>query len=104
MIALEHAYHGDMFGAMSVGQRGVFNAAYEQMLFDVSYLPFPERGAEQRTIDALERLLKSQPDAFAALIVEPLVLGAGGMRMYAPSGAGRDGGAVPPPRRVPHRR
>jgi adenosylmethionine-8-amino-7-oxononanoate aminotransferase len=73
-----------MFGAMAVGQRGLFNAAYEDMLFDVSYLPFPERGAEQRTIDALEHLLTSQPDAFAALIVEPLVLGAGGMRMYAP--------------------
>ena len=84
VIALEHAYHGDMFGAMSVGQRGLFNAAYEKMLFEVSYLPFPARGKEQRTIDALERLLKSQPNAFAALIVEPLVLGAGGMKMYAP--------------------
>ena len=54
------------------------------MLFEVSYLPFPERGTEPRTIEALERLLVSQPDNFAALIVEPLVLGAGGMRMYAP--------------------
>jgi adenosylmethionine-8-amino-7-oxononanoate aminotransferase len=84
IIALEHAYHGDMFGAMSVGQRGLFNVAYEPMLFEVSYLPFPARGSEQRTIDALERLLKSQPNHFAALIVEPLVLGAGGMLMYAP--------------------
>jgi adenosylmethionine-8-amino-7-oxononanoate aminotransferase len=84
IIALEHAYHGDMFGTMSVGQRGLFNVAYEPMLFDVSYLPFPARGSEERTIDALERLLKSQPNHFAALIVEPLVLGAGGMLMYAP--------------------
>ncbi len=61
MIALEHAYHGDMFGAMAVGQRGLFNAAYEEMLFDVSYLPFPARGAEQRTIDALEHLLSRSP-------------------------------------------
>src|SRR5262245_16541544 len=68
VIALEHAYHGDMFGAMSVGQRGLFNAAYEEMLFEVAYLPFPERGAEQQTIDAPERLLKAQPDRFAALI------------------------------------
>ena len=82
VIALEHAYHGDMFGAMSVGQRGLFNQAYERMLFDVSYLPFPERGAEQATIDALERVLTSRPESVAALIVEPLVLGAGGMRMY----------------------
>jgi adenosylmethionine---8-amino-7-oxononanoate aminotransferase len=84
VIALEHAYHGDMFGAMAVGQRGLFNAAYQDMLFEVSHLPFPAPSAEQHTIDALERLLKSQPGAFAALIVEPLVLGAGGMKMYPP--------------------
>jgi adenosylmethionine-8-amino-7-oxononanoate aminotransferase len=84
IIALEHAYHGDMFGAMSVGQRGLFNIAYEPMLFDVSYLPFPAQGAAHQTIDALERLLTSQPNRFAALIVEPLVLGAGGMLIYAP--------------------
>ncbi|HYM18756.1 MAG TPA: adenosylmethionine--8-amino-7-oxononanoate transaminase [Micropepsaceae bacterium] len=83
IIALEHAYHGDMFGAMSVGQRGLFNAAYETMLFEVAYLPFPERGREQRTVDALKTLLANEPDAFAALIIEPLVLGAGGMRMYS---------------------
>src|SRR5262245_43342782 len=84
VIALEHAYHGDMFGAMAVGQRGLFNAAYEPMLFEVSHLPFPAAGAEQGTLDALERLLGSGPDMFAALIVEPLVLGAGGMKMYKP--------------------
>ena len=82
VIALEHAYHGDMFGAMSVGQRGLFNAAYQEMLFDVAYLPFPARGREQQTIDALKALLAGEPNAFAALIVEPLVLGAGGMKMY----------------------
>jgi len=84
VIAVEHGYHGDMFGAMSVGQRGLFNAAYEEMLFGVSYLPFPEAGSEQRTIDALKAMLQTQPDSFAALILEPLVLGAGGMKMYRP--------------------
>jgi len=82
VIALEHGYHGDMFGAMSVGQRGLFNAPYEKMLFDASYLPFPAPGSEQKTLDALKKLLSSEPDAFAGLIVEPLVLGAGGMKMY----------------------
>ena len=82
VIALEHGYHGDMFGAMSVGQRGLFSAPYEKMLFDVSYLPFPAPGSEQRTIDTLNTLITSEPNAFAALIVEPLVLGAGGMKMY----------------------
>ncbi len=85
IIALEHGYHGDMFGAMAVGQRGPFNAAYEEMLFEVAFLPFPEKGAEEKTLDALKALLNAEPDSYAALILEPLVLGAGGMKMYAPS-------------------
>jgi len=84
IIAMEHAYHGDMFGAMAVGHRGVFNAPYDPMLFDVAYLPFPARGSEDRTLDALQRLLQTGADSFAAVIVEPLVLGAGGMKMYRP--------------------
>jgi adenosylmethionine-8-amino-7-oxononanoate aminotransferase len=84
IIAMEHAYHGDMFGAMAVGHRGVFNAAYDPMLFDVARIPFPARGAEERTIDALAALLRESPDSYAALIIEPLVLGAGGMKMYRP--------------------
>ncbi len=75
IIALEHAYHGDTVGTMSAGARGVFNAAYEPLLFDVARLPFP-RGPD--TLAALEDMAK---DA-AALIVEPLILGAGGMKTY----------------------
>ena len=85
IIAMEHAYHGDMFGAMSVGHRGVFNAAWDPMLFEVSFIPFPEVGAERTTLDALESLLRRDADRFAAAIFEPLVLGAGGMKMYAPA-------------------
>jgi adenosylmethionine-8-amino-7-oxononanoate aminotransferase len=84
IIAMEHAYHGDMFGAMAVGHRGIFNAPYDPMLFDVAHLPFPARGAEDRTLDALQTLLRRAADSFAAVIVEPLVLGAGGMKMYRP--------------------
>ena len=85
VIALEHGYHGDLFGAMSVGHRGAFNAAYEPMLFDVSPLPFPRAGEEQKTLDALSKLLTAEAGAFAAFIIEPLVLGAGGMKMYPAS-------------------
>ncbi|HEY0267100.1 MAG TPA: adenosylmethionine--8-amino-7-oxononanoate transaminase [Rhizomicrobium sp.] len=81
IIALEHAYHGDTIGTMSAGARGVFNAAYDPLLFDVARLPFPAPGREQACMDALKILAK---DA-AALIVEPLVLGAGGMAMYPPT-------------------
>ena len=79
IIALEHAYHGDTVGTMSAGARGVFNAAYEPLLFDVARLPFPTPGREQHTLDALEAAAK---DA-AALIVEPLICGAGGMLIYS---------------------
>src|SRR4051812_43898874 len=79
IIALEHAYHGDTIGTMSAGARGIFNAAYEPVLFDVVRLPFPAPGREQQTLEALEQ---AAPGA-AALIVEPLILGAGGMLVYS---------------------
>ena len=80
IVVMEHSYHGDTIGAMSVGARGVFNRTYEPLLFDVARIPFPTPGHEQRTLDALE---DSCGDA-AALIIEPLLLGAGGMLVYPP--------------------
>jgi adenosylmethionine-8-amino-7-oxononanoate aminotransferase len=82
IAVLEGSYHGDTIGGMSVGARGVFNRTYAPFLFDVDVLPFPAVGREQQTIDALDRLCRSAPPA--ALIVEPLILGAGGMRIYSP--------------------
>lgn len=80
IMVMDHSYHGDTIGAMSIGARGVFNQAYDPMLFDVDTIPFPAAGAEQATLDALERACR-HPQA-AALIVEPLLLGAGGMLVY----------------------
>jgi adenosylmethionine---8-amino-7-oxononanoate aminotransferase len=82
VVALEHAYHGDTFGAMSVGARTTFNAPYEPLLFDVHRLPFPEEVHRHRTLEAFDGLLRMHGDTIAALIVEPLVLGAAGMMMY----------------------
>jgi adenosylmethionine-8-amino-7-oxononanoate aminotransferase len=84
IAVMESGYHGDTVGGMSVGARGPFNRAYERLLFEVETLPFPQEGEEQRTIDRLESLCRA-PEPPAALIVEPLVLGAGGMRLYPPS-------------------
>lgn len=78
ILVMEHSYHGDTIGAMSVGARGVFNAPYAPLLFDVGTLPFPT-GDGKATLDALEAACRERP---AALIVEPLVLGAGGMLIY----------------------
>jgi adenosylmethionine---8-amino-7-oxononanoate aminotransferase len=80
ILALEHGYHGDTIGAMSVGARGVFNAPYEPLLFDVGRIPFPSAGHEQASLDALDS--ECARGDVAALIVEPLVLGAGGMLIY----------------------
>ncbi|WP_338467460.1 adenosylmethionine--8-amino-7-oxononanoate transaminase [Novosphingobium sp. ZN18A2] len=80
LLVLEHSYHGDTIGAMSVGERGVFNAPYAPLLFDVGTIPFPQ-GDGANTIDALERECAG---GAAAFIVEPLVLGAGGMLTYPP--------------------
>ena len=81
IIVMESSYHGDTIGGMSVGERGVFNQPYQPLLFDVARLPFPTEGAEQATLDALEHLCaRERPAAF---IVEPLILGAGGMRIYS---------------------
>jgi adenosylmethionine-8-amino-7-oxononanoate aminotransferase len=82
IIALEHAYHGDTIGTMAAGARGVFNAAYETVLFDVVRLPFPPSiGSGGRGCDTLAALEEAAKNA-AALIVEPLLLGSGGMLMY----------------------
>ncbi|WP_298675101.1 adenosylmethionine--8-amino-7-oxononanoate transaminase [uncultured Sphingomonas sp.] len=81
ILVMQHSYHGDTIGAMSVGERGVYNAAYSPLLFDVGTVPFPLAGAEQATLDTLEAACR---DGAAAFIVEPLLLGAGGMLIYPP--------------------
>lgn len=83
ILALEHAYHGDTIGTMSAGARGVFNAAYEPLLFDVGRIPYPKPHHAQPTFDALE--IACRKGNVAALICEPLILGAGGMLMYEPA-------------------
>jgi adenosylmethionine-8-amino-7-oxononanoate aminotransferase len=78
IVALEGGYHGDTFGAMAAGARSVFSKPYEPYLFDVEFLPVDGAAA------AFETLLETKGDTIAALIVEPLVQGAAGMKMYPP--------------------
>jgi adenosylmethionine-8-amino-7-oxononanoate aminotransferase len=82
ILALELAYHGDTVAAMSVGARGVFNAPYEPLLFEVTRVPFPAPEREQATLQAIENACRAGD--VAALIIEPLILGAGGMLTYPP--------------------
>ena len=86
IIAFNGAYHGDTFGAMALGERNLFNAPFEKMLFPVARVPWPETWLgddevdlkEKEALDKLESLLIVPT---AAVIIEPLVQGAGGMKM-----------------------
>ena len=79
VAALDNAYHGDTFGAMAAGARGLFSEAFEPLLFEVARLPDPSEGD---TIAALDALIDARGAELAAVIVEPLLLGAGGMRVW----------------------
>lgn len=82
IMAIEGAYHGDTFGAMSVSARSLFTEQFNQMLFDVIFIPFPGTDNESATLTALETALKT--GEVSAFIAEPLIQGSGGMRMYPP--------------------
>jgi adenosylmethionine-8-amino-7-oxononanoate aminotransferase len=81
ILALEGAYHGDTFGAMSVGERDCFNVPFEPYFFQVDFLPFPTPESEMELLNKAENLLKTQE--YGCLIVEPLIQGSAGMRIYS---------------------
>jgi adenosylmethionine-8-amino-7-oxononanoate aminotransferase len=92
LIALEHAYHGDTAGAMSVGADSSFVAAFEDLRFPVWRVPSAycfrcPVGKKRATCDIdctepLARLLEEHHGEVAALIAEPLLQGAGGMIVH----------------------
>jgi adenosylmethionine-8-amino-7-oxononanoate aminotransferase len=91
-LAFEGGYHGDTVGAMSVGQSSGFFDAWQELLFDVGTLPFPAtwqgdddvETKEKKSFLALEQYLNEHGADTCAMILEPLVQGAGGMRMCRP--------------------
>jgi adenosylmethionine-8-amino-7-oxononanoate aminotransferase len=80
VIGFHGAYHGDTLGAMSVSdlEKGM-HAAFSSVLPVHHIVDLPENSA---AISALEKLLKARGGTIAALIVEPLVQGAGGMKFH----------------------
>jgi adenosylmethionine-8-amino-7-oxononanoate aminotransferase len=89
LIAFDGAYHGDTFGAMALGERCLFNAPFEPLLFEVARAPWPgtwwgDDGIEARETAALKALAELLETPTAAVILEPLVQGAGGMAMVRP--------------------
>ncbi|NQY11247.1 MAG: adenosylmethionine--8-amino-7-oxononanoate transaminase [Flavobacteriales bacterium] len=82
IICFDRAYHGDTFGAMSVGGRTHFTAPFVPFLFDVVHVEVPIKGSENKVVEQMKVALENND--VAAFIYEPLVLGAAGMVMYSP--------------------
>ena len=87
MVSFEHAYHGDTVGAMSVSGRGIFTDPYKEMLFDVIQV---KQGAYSTDgvnayVEGFKEKMAAHGSQVAAVILEPLVQGAGGMKVWEPS-------------------
>ena len=87
-FALEHAYHGDTLGAMSVcDPQNSMHSIYGSYLSENIFVKAPKLGFSSdcnEEIKVLEEAFKKHHEKVAAFIVEPIVQGAGGMRIYNP--------------------
>lgn len=82
IVAFRGGYHGDTTGAMAVSDpEGTFHAAFQGLLPQQIALDLP---TDDAGMAALEAALERRADEVAAIIVEPLVQGAGGMRFHSP--------------------
>jgi len=93
-ITLANSYHGETLGALAVGHVELYREIYQPLLMDVITVPSPdsygrapgesEADHARRMFAAMEETLDRHADEVCAVIVEPLVQCAGGMRMYDP--------------------
>jgi len=89
IIAFEGAYHGDTFGAMALGERNIFNENFDNLMFPVKRAPWPstwinDDEVERKENEAIQKLITLLKVPTVAVILEPLVQGAGGMNMVRP--------------------
>jgi adenosylmethionine---8-amino-7-oxononanoate aminotransferase len=88
-IGFQNGYHGDTVGAMSMGGTSEFWHFFKPLLFGIDCVPFPATSdgdkeielKERQSLKAMAELLAENPGSYAAIIIEPLVQGAAGMRM-----------------------
>jgi|SRR5579862_330923 len=80
LLSFHEAYHGDTFGAMAAAGKTHYNRPFWPYLFQVHSIPPPLFGKEAKSWKAFEQALKSED--IAAFLFEPLIQGAGGMRLH----------------------
>ena len=93
LVGFDGGYHGDTLGAMSLGRGSQFFTPFRDLMCKVYVLPYPstfegDDAADEReagALSAFEALLSDRGQTIAALIIEPLLQGAGGMRVCRPS-------------------
>jgi len=93
-VTLTNSYHGETVAAMSVGDVALFTDTYKALLLDTIKVPSPDcylrpegmswEEHSRNMFAAMEQTLAEHAHEVAAVIVEPLIQGAGGMRMYHP--------------------
>jgi adenosylmethionine-8-amino-7-oxononanoate aminotransferase len=93
-VTLSHSYHGETLGTLAIGDAGLFKEAYEPLLMDALKARSPDgfgRSPAETEADVadclqeLDDLLSAHAGEVCALLVEPLVQCAGGMRMHPPA-------------------
>ncbi len=82
-VALDGAFHGDTLGATALGGVEVFRRPFGSIVMDSIHVPRGDGGHEQ-AFETLSRVLRENAGSVAALVLEPMVQGAAGMRMYDP--------------------
>jgi len=86
-LSLTNSYHGETIGALSVGDVALYKETYEPLLIANMQVPVPKDQSEasaNEALETLEKVLQEKAYEIAALILEPLIQGAGGMHMYHP--------------------
>lgn len=93
-ITLSNSYHGETIAAMSVGDVPLFTETYKSLLLDTIKVPSPDcflraegecwESHSRKMFQAMEQALAENHQDVAAVIIEPLIQGAAGMRMYHP--------------------
>ncbi|HEV8084766.1 MAG TPA: adenosylmethionine--8-amino-7-oxononanoate transaminase, partial [Chitinophagaceae bacterium] len=78
ILAFHHSYHGDTFGAMSISERGTYTVAFRDKLFEVIFIETPN----DDNFESIKAIIEKYKNEIACFIYEPLLQGAGGMKMY----------------------